>query len=193
MATADASGPFQWPLIDGMVAVNAGDVAVESKRCVNHGSFHFLWFPEGRVSYPDSRVERGAERHNALTENHWRRSSGNVGGSGLMKIAVARRHLHGQASCNASMTRVAPASCRWAGFCCRYLTTTSRAWPANTAGIQNTAAVLILCITPMLRPYPRRSRGKSRAWKGQKLCNRHRGRFRLKTRGQFRPPPRCCT
>jgi len=35
MATADASGPFQWPLIDGMVAVNgAGGVAVESKeRC----------------------------------------------------------------------------------------------------------------------------------------------------------------
>jgi hypothetical protein len=30
MATADASGPFQWPLIDGMVAVNrAGGVAVE--------------------------------------------------------------------------------------------------------------------------------------------------------------------
>jgi hypothetical protein len=43
MATADARGPFQWPLIDGMVAVNgAGGVAVESKRCVNHGSFQFL-------------------------------------------------------------------------------------------------------------------------------------------------------
>jgi hypothetical protein len=42
MATADASGPFQWPLIDGMVAVNgAGNVAVESTRCCNHGSFHF--------------------------------------------------------------------------------------------------------------------------------------------------------
>ena len=40
MATADASGPFQWPLIDGMVAVNdAGVVAVESKSAVNHVSF----------------------------------------------------------------------------------------------------------------------------------------------------------
>jgi hypothetical protein len=34
MATADASGPVQRPLIDGMVAVNrAGGVAVNSKRC----------------------------------------------------------------------------------------------------------------------------------------------------------------
>jgi hypothetical protein len=30
MATADPSGPFQWPLIEGMVAVDgAGDVAVD--------------------------------------------------------------------------------------------------------------------------------------------------------------------
>jgi hypothetical protein len=70
MATADASGPFQWPLIDGMVAANgAGDVAVESKRCCKSrlGSFS-RWFPERRAGsriLPDSRVERGAERHNA--------------------------------------------------------------------------------------------------------------------------------
>jgi hypothetical protein len=33
MATADASGSFQWPLIEGMVEVNgAGGVAVESKK-----------------------------------------------------------------------------------------------------------------------------------------------------------------
>src|SRR5271167_3113344 len=98
MATADASGPFQWPLIDGMDAVNgAGDVAVESKRCCKSRLVSFSrWFPErraGSVSYPDSRVERGAERHNALMENHWRRSSGNSRGRGipenrLLKVPV---------------------------------------------------------------------------------------------------------
>jgi hypothetical protein len=50
------------------------------RDAVNHGSFHFLVGFQNTepdpVSYPDSRVERGAERHNALKENHWRRSSG---------------------------------------------------------------------------------------------------------------------
>jgi hypothetical protein len=51
MATADASGPFQWPLIDGMVAVNgAGGVAVESKRCSKSRLVSFSrWFPERRT------------------------------------------------------------------------------------------------------------------------------------------------
>ena len=59
------------------------------RDAVNHGSFHFLvGFPNAEpdpVPYPDSRVERGAERHNALTENHWWRRLGKVAGTGILE------------------------------------------------------------------------------------------------------------
>jgi hypothetical protein len=74
MATADASGPFQWPLIDGMVALSgAGGVAVEPMGAVNHGPFYFLADFQNAdpdpASYPGSPVERGAERHTQILEN----------------------------------------------------------------------------------------------------------------------------
>jgi hypothetical protein len=49
--------------------------ALSPRDAVNHGSFHFLvGFQNAEpdpVPYPDSRVDRGAERHNGLMENHW--------------------------------------------------------------------------------------------------------------------------
>jgi hypothetical protein len=46
MATADVRGPFEWPLIDGMVAVNgAGGVAVESKRLTRNESGNISLLP----------------------------------------------------------------------------------------------------------------------------------------------------
>jgi hypothetical protein len=48
-----------------------------SKRCRKSRLVSFSrWFPQCRAGsriLSDSRVERGAERHNALMENHWRR------------------------------------------------------------------------------------------------------------------------
>jgi len=62
---------------------------------VNHGPFHFLVdFQNAEpdpVSYPRSRVERGAERHNALMEKYSRRSSGKSRGTGVMGNRLTRR------------------------------------------------------------------------------------------------------
>jgi hypothetical protein len=80
---ADPSGPFRWPVVDGMVAVNgAGVLPLSPRDAVNHGLFRFivgfLNAEPDPVSYPDARVERGAERHK---KNHWRRSSAKSRGS----------------------------------------------------------------------------------------------------------------
>ena len=84
MATADASGPLHWPLIDGIVAVNALVVLpLRSKRCCKSRLVSFLvGFQNAEpdpVSYPDSRLERGAERHDGLMEI--------TGGGRLGKVA----------------------------------------------------------------------------------------------------------
>jgi hypothetical protein len=56
-----------------------------SSRCCKSRLVSFSrWFPQRRAVsriLSHSRVERGAERHNALMENHWRRSSGKSRGS----------------------------------------------------------------------------------------------------------------
>jgi hypothetical protein len=61
------------------------------RDAVNHGSFHFLvGFQNAEpdpVSYPDSRVERGAERHSALMENHCGGRLGKVAEVALWKVA----------------------------------------------------------------------------------------------------------
>ena len=58
------------------------------RDAVNHGVFHFLvGFRNAEpdpIFYLDSRVERGAESHNALMENHWQRSSGKSRGTDVL-------------------------------------------------------------------------------------------------------------
>ena len=94
MAAAAASGPFQWPLIDGIAAVNgAGGVAVESKRCCKSRLVSFLLnFPNAEpapIFFPDSRVERSIESQNSL----YGKLTSTVEHQAMDDLAEARRRV----------------------------------------------------------------------------------------------------
>jgi hypothetical protein len=67
MATVDASGPFQWPLIVGIVAVDLMVLPLSPRDAEITACFLFfvglLNAGPDPISYPDSGVARGAEPH----------------------------------------------------------------------------------------------------------------------------------